>query len=434
MKRRVWCLAVTWGVAAAVVTLVTAARAAEETPPAETPAATQIGYYQRVLDVAERVDQTNDRLLWGQLTELLPWGVLGLRLDYENRRYDSAYRGHNDVGDAVKPLLVRDPGGGNAAFGMLRINSEGRLQIINAHLSYGALDQVTVYARLPIMKQNASLRLRYEPGTSTRLAVRTVDEFLNYLAKYGRPFPDQHYGTPSWAAGDLEVGAAWAYYQDSIVYLVLQAMLTAPTGRLADADQALRYGLGAQIDFGQGAFGTGVTHAAQFRLPRRMNWLGFWLETGVTYHFTSIRRRPPWNEPQAPVSEELSGFTIDDDRLLDLSGEPKTFRLRPGFSLNGTAAVTAILKYFTVGVGYTYTYHQTPSIEASARVNKFLKASDAFPANDTHDLTGQVGIPLAAFRLPGLLNVMYTYPLGGRNVLRYEDRAAVQTLLALPLF
>ena len=87
------------------------------------------------------------------------------------------------------------------------------------------------------------------------------------------------------------------------------------------------------------------------------------------------------------------------------------------------------MKYLRIAVTAAVPLSENPGLR-----RKFLKASYAFPANDTHDLTGQVGIPLAAFRLPGLLNVMYTYPLGGRNVLRYEDRAAVQTLLALPLF
>lgn len=391
------------------------------------------GYYSRMMRTTEAIEQAGDILMWGRLVERLPARTLGLRLDYRSRRYDSAYGDDNSVGPVIRTLQPRDPFGTDQSFFKLVTEVNGRLQTLDLRVSYGIIDAMTVYADLPLVKQNADLDFDFSPGSVTRLGVRTVEElFTRVYEPLGRPRPKTSYDSVGWDPGDLTAGLLWTYFNGRYVTLTGQGTLVLPTGFVADPDEAQRFGLGAQRDVGQGSVAPGYTQMVHLRLPDPYDWIGLWLEGTGFYYLRHERDTPSWGE----VDPAFAGFSgrleLDDDRFIDLSDVDRRYTVTPGAQVESLAAVTFSFHYLTVGLGYFYDYRQQPSIDADQALKRFFEAGDAYPAGDGHALGLQVGVPLSWLRVPGIFNVGYAYPLGGRNSLRLEDRLDLQGVVFFP--
>ncbi|MDP8225283.1 MAG: hypothetical protein P9L99_18120 [Candidatus Lernaella stagnicola] len=400
----------------------------------EPPAPPSLSYYQRMMQTTEAIEDQGDILLWGRLSERVPERVLGLRLDYRSRRYDSAYRDDNRVGDVIQSMRPQDPFGSDGRFFQFITEVDGRLQMLDLRLSYGILDHVTFYAHFPLVKQEADLDFRFTPGTSARIGVRTVEDLFRLYEQYGRPAPDARFRSLGWDPGDLTTGFLWTYYEGRYFSATSQFSLIVPSGILADPNQAQRFGMGAQLDVGQGSLAPGLTHMMHVRLPGRLQWIGLWLEGSFFYYLEDEREGPKWSEPNAALAGLSGDLQLDDNRFLDLSKVDRSYTITPGAQVDTLAAVTFYLRYFTLGFGYFYDYRQEPIINADADLKRFFDAGESYLAGDGHSLALQVGVPLSWIRVPGLFNVGYAYPVGGRNSLRYEDRFDLQTVFFLPLF
>jgi hypothetical protein len=418
----------TWLLVIALLAPAGAAVALEPDP------APPVSYYGRVMSVTRQVESQGDILMWGRLVERLPARVLGLRVDYRSRRYDSAYSNENRVIDVIQPLQPRDPFGGSGDFFKLETEVSGRLQFIDLRLSYGILDNLTYFVDMPLVQQEADLDFRFRPGTSRRVGVNTLTEAFAIFERQGRPLPDQRYDSVGWDPGDLTTGFLWTYLESDYVSLTGQVSVIVPTGFLADPNQSQRFGTGAQLDISEGSVAPGVTNMAHVRLPRGWDWIGLWLEGSVFFYLEDDREAPDWDRPMALPDGLSDRLHLDDARFADLSDTDRFYSVAPGAKVESLGAVTFYLHYFTLGLGYFYDYHQEPRLEASSELLDFFEATDAYRAGDSHRLGLHLGLPLSWLKLPGILNVGYAYPLSGRNTLRLEDSVDLQTVFFFPLF
>ncbi|NLH48255.1 MAG: hypothetical protein GX444_06585 [Myxococcales bacterium] len=404
------------------------AQAAEEPPADDSP----LSYYSRAVNHAADMARTDDRLLWGDLVERLPANTLGFRLDYLSRRYDSAYRDDGHIANPIRPLHLKDPFGGGGKFLDLRTHVNGRLETLMLQLSFGVVDNLTFYLNFPLVKQQAWLEDKFSPGTSAQVGGETAGETFRLLERLGRPMTDHRYES-DWSSGDLEMGLSWIYYDTPYLLIASQGAIMAPTGRLADPGEAQRFGLGAQVDVGNGSWAPKLTQVFQFRFPKPVSWLSYWAEGSVAYYLPSSRQSPPWRKPDADLDPWLIDLRAQDDRFIDLSSSDDSYTLTPGLQVDVLAGPIFSFAYFTFGVGYVYDYRQEPMVGADSSLKKFFKANYAYLDGESHNIAAQIGFPLAWLHLPGLLNMGYRYPLGGRNELKWEDVGILQTLLVLPM-
>jgi len=391
-------------------------------------------YYRRMMTTAARQRRIEDQLLWGGLVSRLPARSLVFRLDYLTRRYDSRYAGDNRVGDVITPLNVNDPFGSDQPFFLMETEVNGRLQILAMQLAYGITDDLSLYAAFPLVRQEADLDFKFTPGTSTRLGVRTAQDAFRLFEEFGRPKPIARYRSPSWDSGDLEIGVRWTYLDHPQVMLSSQGSLRLPTGWLADPSQSQRFGLGAQIDAGDGAFAPGFLQALQVRMPRPYDWISVWLEGSFHYFVEQLRETPGWRKPNEAFDAFPDSLGLDDDRFLDLTKADDTYSVTYGARVDTVAGIVFSFPYFEIGIGHLYHFEQNPMISGDGQLKRFFDESKAYLPADTHSATLQVGVPLEQLWTPVLFNVAYTYPLGGRNALRLEDRLDLQALVIFPLF
>lgn len=401
--------------------------AAEESPPPQS-------YYRRMMTTAAKQRLTEDRLLWGGLVSRLPAESLSFRLDYLTRRYDSRYAGDNRVGDVITPMNINDPFGSDHPFFLMETEVDGRLQILMMQLAYGITNNLSLYADFPIVRQEADLKFKFTPGTSTRVGVRTTDDAFRLFEKFGRPKPIARYRSPSWDPGDLEIGVRWTYLDHPLVLMASQGSLLIPTGRLADPSQAQRFGLGAQVDAGDGAFAPGFLQVLQVRMPEPYAWISLWLEGDFRYYMEQLRDAPGWRESNEAFDAFPDSLGLDDDRFLDLSKADDTYSVTYGARIDSVAGLIFSFPYFEIGLGHLYHFEQNPMISGDGQLKRFFDESRTYLPADTHSLSLQVGVPLEQLWTPVLFNVGYTYPLGGRNSIRLEDRVDLQAIVMFPLF
>jgi hypothetical protein len=414
-----------------------AAADASPTPPEATPESEPPpkppNYYRRTLQLAEQVAVENDRLLWGRVVERVPASGLGIELDYFNRRFDGSYDGQGHSAELLQPIKLHDPFGGHGQFLEFDPEARCRIRTFNMRLSYGVTDDVQLYADLPVVHQEGWLIYQFYPGTSVNLGVRTLADAFRLFRQFGRPDPIGRFHDPGWNFGDTSAGVVWTYLDTPHVMLATQFNVTAPTGLTANPNQAQRFGLGVQIDEGQGAVAPGVTEDLRLRVPEA-DWIAFRVQAGVDYYLPQRRRAPTWEKPnsQAESLKRLIGLQ-GDDRFIDAWGAPSHYLLTLGAELNTMAAVTFQFPYFSAGVGYLYNYRQTPMVDVDWRWERFFKASDSYLMGDAHALALQVGAPLLPLRLPGLINLGYEIPLTGRNSIVFDDRFQAQLMFVLPV-
>jgi hypothetical protein len=399
-----------------------------ETPPPPPPPT----YYQRALAASDAISRRDDRLLWGRSVERLPRNTLGVRVDYYSRRFDSRFDDDGEVGDAIPRMHLRDPFGKDATFLDLNTQVNGRIETTDFRLSYGILDALTAYVAFPIVKQSGWLTYKFDPGTCASLGVRTADEAFRFFEQYGRPKPDQRHTEHGWSPGDLEVGLSWSYLDRPWGLAALQGALVTPTGRVAEPNRALRFGLGPQVDNGGAAYAPGVTHTLNLHFPEPVNWIGFWVEGSFFYYLPATRLGPRWREPDPTIARQQ--VNLHDARLIDLSDVDRRHTVTRGAQVDSLAGFDFAFAYFNAGLGYLFEVHQEPLVAGDAKLREFLKASEAYTAGASHALILQVGVPLSPVLVPGLLNVGYEFPLGGRNELRLEDRLNIQGEIVLPLW
>lgn len=408
------------------------------TPPPETTPAPEAPprprtYFDYAVSVAREIEDNNDLLLWGRLPMRQPADTLGARISYQYRRIDSVYDANGAESKNLGRFVVPDPFSSSGDFLAVSPSLHGRIHRINLEASYGLTDSLTWYGRLPLQEEEMWLDFDFVAGSSAAIGIRTVDDWFLALEQLGRPAPVRRYRSTTWELGDMETGVSWNYLRSSPAYLTLAFRGFVPTGRLADPNQALIYGLGPQIDVGRGSFGAGVTHRVDYFFPVASRWLGVVLEANYDFVFVGKRRTPHFLKPDPTFYSQLDRLGVDKRLFPDLSHSPDYYYVTPGSQFDYLAGVSMRFHYFGVGAGFTTEWDEQPKIHGDSEIKALLDATNAYPARTRTAVVGEVGVPLTPLYVPGIVGLSFHYPVSGRNVLREEDNFSAQLQLFFPL-
>ena len=398
----------------------------EETSPPRT-------YFDYAVLNAQEIERGNDLLLWGRLPMRLPSQTLAARLGFEHRRIDSIFDSTGELHDNLGRFTVPDPFGSSRNFLTVEPTFHGIIDRLNLEASFGVTDSLTWFGRVPMQREELWLDFDFEAGTSSALGIRTTRDWFQTLENIGRPAPRHYYRSKALELGDVETGLSWNYSRSSAAYLSLAGRVSFPTGRLADPNEALIYGLGPQIDDGRGSYGVGLTHRVDFFLPLRTRWIGLVLETSYDYYFKGKRRVPHFLEPDPTFRAQLDRIGVDEAYFPDLSDANDYYYVTPGSQFDYLAGVSLRFHYFGVGAGFTTAWSQEPELEGDREMLELLDATDAYRAQTRMAVVGEIGVPLSPIYVPGVVSLGFRYPVGGRNALQDEDNATAQIELFFPL-
>lgn len=398
----------------------------------ETEAATEISYLDHALSTAEGVDDEGGALLWSSLPRIAPAHTFALQIGYRQQRIDSRFRDDGRVGEINDPITISDPYGNEEYLCKIESEYEGNIRGLDIQTSYHLTETLAFFADIPLRSQDLWLRFEFSPGSSSLFGVRTKTDLFQAMENLGRPRPKIHYRSKTYEMGDLRTGLAWHYLQSEVADLTLAAHVSFPTGRLADPNQALIYGLGPEIDVDRGAFAPGATHRLLFSLPGDLKWIGFLLEAEYQYFAKSKRRTPRWLEPDPVAADGLEDLGQTAGFFPDLSDADDFHYVTLGSRFNYVVGLSLSFPYFSVGFGYGHEWSQEPELDAEEELVELLDMLGAYREQSRDEVLFEVGIPLEPIYFPGVLGLGYRHPVAGRNAFRLEDNFTAQLSLILP--
>jgi len=380
-----------------------------------------------------RAGEIADSDLWGRVTAQLPKGVLGIKFEIAHMQADSKYDDKGDEGPIVEPIELDDPFGGEGRFMSLDLNAEGHGYGYTFQLSYGLNDPADVYIEFPFQQEFLYLHPEFEPGTCAELGIRTLDDLYELLEMLGRPRMKEKYESDGLELGDIHAGVSWNYYRSRYLSLAATGRAFFPTGRLADPNQALAYGLGPQLDVGMGSYAIGATHGLDFRPPWPLRLLTTSFELSWAYYFRGRRESPRFLKPQVDIEKTFGADPEIMAYFPDLSDMPDHYYLTYGHQIDYSVALGLDFTYFAVAVGYSYAWAQEPELDTSCETfEQMVELFGMFAEQESKKLTLHAGSDLFRLGVPVAWEFVYEYPIGGKNEIKFEDYYQLTTQLFFP--
>lgn len=388
------------------------------------------GYWNYIL---KRIDEIEDMDLWGLVTTQLPEGVLSLKFKWTHKRADSRYNDEGKETPLLQTIEFDDPFGGDGRFLKLDFDAKGFGYGYTFMLSYGITDPLDVYIELPFQTEYLYMNPKFKAGSCANLGIRTLQDFYDFLEMLGRPRLVEKYESTGWETGDIHTGFSFNYYRSRYLSTAFTGRIFFPTGRLADPNESIYYGLGPQLDVGKGSYGIGTTHGLDFRPPWPLNRLTGAFEISWAYYFKGRRTAPKFMKPQIDLERT---FGADPEILAyfpDLSDMSDHFYVTPGHQIDWNVNAGLNLTILGISVGYAYAWAQEPKIEAESEdFKRMLDAFEMFAETESKTLVLHASPNLLKAGIPVMLDFTLEYPLGGKNAIKFEDSYSAQVQLFYP--
>ena len=405
--------------------LVSAGVWAQEQPGPEAPqpdvAEASQGYLSTVREQTIALSEGRDDR-WGLATASTPRGSLDMRFSVRFLRANDRLDSDGEIDQVIDRIRIADPYGGAGAFLTFDPKAKGTAQLYTFSFRYGVCDAIDLRARFPFQYVESWFELNPTPGTSSLMGIRNDKEIYRFLESLGRPRPVSHYRSKGWELRDMDVGVSINYFRNAYVSLATEASLVFPTGRQADPDEALIYGLGPQVDAGKGSFAPGIAQALDLRGPGVTDFLSLSLQAKYAYFFRGQRQAPRFLEPDPDFVSTLDALGFSFDSFPDLSDLDDHYDVTPASRFDGQALLDWDFKYASFGFGYAYRWDQRPVVQANLEeFEKLLEQYEAYEASALHTAVGWVGVPLFPYGVPVAFGFEARYPLAGHNTARYLD-------------
>jgi len=376
-----------------------------------------------------------DRTMWGVSTWRVPRGVLGLNVDYTFFRFDSRYNSKGKADDLVPSMRVPNPFEVNGRYSDLKLNAKGHGNEVSTKVSYGFTDSLCFFLEVPFRWEEIWLHPKFYSKTPGGYQITSQDDLWGILELLGRPKPETYYKTTTYDLGDIQSGVAWNYFRNEYVSLSTIGRMIFPTGRLADPNEALMYGLGPQIDEGKGAFAPGISHAVDVRMPGKARLLGFAVEVDYAYYFQSARMYPKFLKPNSDFVRLLSRdgyYTADFQDMSGLNGE---YHVVFGSSLDSRASIFFDMRYVLFTMGYGFSWADQPLINSdSAAFMHYIgkEGLDSFGASQCQSVLFRIYAPIYRLGIPIRFALSTEIPLAGKNSRIYKDEYSGSLELMIP--
>ena len=366
----------------------------------------------------------DERAWWGVATPQLPRNFFSIDLTFENRKFIERFDDDGEIGPFLAPVLVDDPRSGKP-FLAFAPKVHGELFGTFATASFGILDRLEARVATSFWESDLMLTVELAPGTSGDIGIRERADLYELFELFGRPRPVKRYRSSGPEMGDTTASVAYNYLRNDYISLAAEAGSVLPTGRVADANQALRYGLGPQIDLGYGAFGPMIGHGLDVRGPGFFRHFIYSLEASYTYYLPSTRNAPRFVAQKLRPSDSYSGIAFPAALFPDASDLSGTYDVTFGHTGEVTNRLTMDIFLFQAGFGFVYGIAQEPDIRSGhSEFKTMLRALDAYPQTEQGRFFGTFGVRLSRLAIPVDLQFSWSETFFGRGIIRYTDQVS----------
>lgn len=356
---------------------------------------------------------------WGYVTPLLPKGFFSIHFSSRFLRWDSKYDEDGNSERFKDQIKFSDP---TSDFFNLNVMAKGSSQFHNLFLSYGITDSLDLVFNAPMVYQNNRMIYDFMPGKSSAMGLRSTKEFIDFLEELGRPRPVLKYVSVAWEMSDINLGTDWNFFRNHNFSSVFSWRAILPTGRLADPNQALIFGLGPQLDSGKGSFGFNSGFGFDFRPPKPVDIMHWALKGEYSYRFKGKRRAPAFHEPNQNAVNSLDAFGVNTDYYPDLSKMDDYYYVTPQSAFDGLAYWGFDLKYVDFGLGYQYHWRQEPLVDSDSKAfEKMLDLYGSFTSVQRGNALAYINVPMYHYHVPLEIYFEYRLSLHGKNSFVFKD-------------
>lgn len=398
----------------------------------ETPATPSPGYFQyfigQMTDYSEAYES-----LWGRQTRRLPKGFFALDFLMGTTRADTRFDENGNIATLGETFDLPGEKGEYALFGSLEAKAEKHVVQYVFQGNYGLTGKIDLFWGIPFLHQESWLKFDFDPGSSVLMGVRTEEELFELFKLLGRPTPTTHYKSDVIEPGDFYFGSTWNYFRNRNVSLAAQGQMFFPTGKTANPNEALIFGLGPQFDTGENAFAPHLRHVSEFTMPTVARFLVIGIGLDYGYYPKSQFPSPTFFKPSPEIYGRMIDQGFDSTLFADLSGIGDTYDLTSGSRFRGDVTVGVELKYVELAVGYDYTWKQKPKFESDSQAfEDYMGRLGVFNESQLHSLSAQVAVLLHHFYIPLEIELNTRFPIYGVSAAYERDTLTGQVRILIP--
>ncbi|MCA9771147.1 MAG: hypothetical protein KC466_01985 [Myxococcales bacterium] len=421
--------------------------------------------------VQKRAEEISEMDIWGN-TSQLPRGVFSIKTQLNTRRATQRFsqdgKSRTQIIDPITfdvdlgPLLPANKG---RHFLDIDLNPRGGGEGITTTLSYGVTDALDFYVEIPLQRIRAKFDLKLgdseagdpanagvlnalldvlasaNPGSAvpSLQPIFPLDDFesvATVIELLGRPAPSLRWRSDGFEMGDIHAGFSWNYFRNKWLSLAVAGRVFFPTGKVADPNNALYFGLGPEIDRGVGTFGFGGTNWIDIRPPLPMENIEFVInfETAASIYLVDHRRPSPRFLKPDPIAKSLSLLGFESSFFPDLSELDPQYQYDPGYNYDFNVGFTlTFYRWISLSFLWSYAYASKPVLSANLKDFVLLAESlELFTEQANESIGAGVQIPLFPFNIPLAVGLSGEWVVGGRGNIIFKDNYTLGFQLFIP--
>jgi hypothetical protein len=356
--------------------------------------------------------------IWGS-SATVPEGFLVTFFGYGTQRAAGRFDENRQLVELVPLLKVPNPFiGREGDFFSFDFNASGTTKGYFVGAQYGITDRIMLGFSLFGAVVDIKMDPIFTPGTSEMLGIATLEEFYTLLEEIGRPRPKTSYKTEGIDLGDATLSCSWNYFRGEWYAGGVTGTLIIPTSHRADPNSALIFGLGPDIDTGNGSWGASLSKVFDFRPPKPLNVATFSIGMEGAYFLTAKRKSPDFPAPNQDVKDYMDAQAVELDFLPDLSDMDSHYYYTPGPWLAASAGIGA----GPISITYRHGWGFEPEFQSnSPGFKKMIDELGLVGNGDDGKIIAAVSIPLTPLYIPALMQFRTEYMTDGRNALVFRD-------------